>query len=129
MKRTAWLIGAVCVVLAAMTAAAQTQRVIPRPAAPAGPPKPEDGSAAPDGYAPSPEWLGQTRAPKPAGRILGEASESAQGPNALLRLRASGSKLAEREGFEPSVELPPQRFSRPPRSTAPAPLRTSLKKV
>src|SRR5438876_12083095 len=27
---------------------------------------PEDGSAAPDGYAPIPEWLGQTRAPRPA---------------------------------------------------------------
>ena len=31
-----------------------------------GPPKPEDGSAAPDGYAPIPQWLGQTRAPHPA---------------------------------------------------------------
>ncbi len=27
---------------------------------------PEDGSAAPDGYAPIPEWLGQTRASRPA---------------------------------------------------------------
>ena len=31
-----------------------------------GPPRPEDGSAAPDGYAPMPQWLGQTRAPQPA---------------------------------------------------------------
>src|SRR5690606_33461427 len=31
--------------------------------------------------------------------------------------------MAEREGFEPSVRLPAQRFSRPPRSTTPAPLR------
>ena len=31
--------------------------------------------------------------------------------------------LAERQGFEPWVGLHPQRFSRPPRSTAPAPLR------
>src|SRR5208282_6323413 len=30
--------------------------------------------------------------------------------------------LAEREGFEPSVPIRVQRFSRPPRSTAPAPL-------
>jgi glucose/arabinose dehydrogenase len=29
------------------------------------PPRPEDGSAAPDGYAPIPQWLGQTRAPHP----------------------------------------------------------------
>ena len=36
-----------------------------------------------------------------------------------------GSKfvMAEREGFEPSVRLRAQRFSRPPRSTTPAPLR------
>jgi hypothetical protein len=30
--------------------------------------------------------------------------------------------MAERVGFEPTVGSPPQRFSRPPRSTAPAPL-------
>ena len=32
-------------------------------------------------------------------------------------------ELAEREGFEPSVPAKAQRFSRPPRSTTPAPLR------
>src|SRR4030042_6418440 len=32
-------------------------------------------------------------------------------------------KMAEGEGFEPPVELPPQRFSRPPHSTTLAPLR------
>jgi glucose/arabinose dehydrogenase len=48
-------------------ALAQNARVIPRPPAQApGPPKPEDGSAAPDGYQPLPQWLGQTRAPHPA---------------------------------------------------------------
>ena len=31
-------------------------------------------------------------------------------------------EMAEREGFEPSVGLRPQRFSRPSRSTTPAPL-------
>ncbi len=35
----------------------------------------------------------------------------------------SDSMLAEREGFEPSERLHAQRFSRPPRSTTPAPLR------
>ena len=35
-------------------------------------------------------------------------------------------EMAEREGFEPSVRLPAQRFSRPPRSTTPAPLRAFL---
>ena len=45
--------------------APQTARTIPRPPAQAGPPQPEDGSAAPDGYSPIPQWLGQTRAPHP----------------------------------------------------------------
>jgi glucose/arabinose dehydrogenase len=31
-----------------------------------GGPRPEDGSASPDGYAPIPEWAGQTRAPRAA---------------------------------------------------------------
>src|SRR6516225_4044637 len=33
------------------------------------------------------------------------------------------ARPAEREGFEPSVDLRPHRFSRPTRSAAPAPLR------
>jgi glucose/arabinose dehydrogenase len=49
-------------VLGSVAAATQTARVIPRPPAQTGPPKPEDGGTAPDGYAPIPEWLGQTRA-------------------------------------------------------------------
>src|SRR5438477_1447002 len=44
---------------------AQTVRAVPRPPAPT-PGAPPDGTAAPDGYAPIPEWLGQTRAPRPA---------------------------------------------------------------
>ena len=36
---------------------------------------------------------------------------------------ASSGDMAEREGFEPSERLRAQRFSRPPRSTTPAPLR------
>ena len=34
--------------------------------------------------------------------------------------------MAERQGFEPWVGLHPQRFSRPPRSTTPAPLRSGV---
>ena len=34
--------------------------------------------------------------------------------------------LADGEGFEPPVELPPQRFSRPPHSTALPPIRNSF---
>ena len=41
-------------------------RVIPRPPAQQGPASPEAGSAAADGYAPIPQWAGQTRAPHPA---------------------------------------------------------------
>jgi aldose sugar dehydrogenase len=44
---------------------AQNRSVIPRPPAQV-PNAPPDGSAAPDGYAPIPQWLGQTRAPRPA---------------------------------------------------------------
>jgi aldose sugar dehydrogenase len=56
------------IVLAVLAAtsivSAQSPRVIPRPAAQL-PNTPPDGSAAPDGYAPLPQWLGQTRAPRP----------------------------------------------------------------
>jgi glucose/arabinose dehydrogenase len=45
--------------------ATQGAPAIPRPPAQSVPPRPEDGSAAPDGYAPIPQWLGQTRAPHP----------------------------------------------------------------
>jgi glucose/arabinose dehydrogenase len=51
--------------LAASPAVAQTLSPAPRPPA-AVPGAPPQGSAAPDGYAPSPAWLGQTRAPHPA---------------------------------------------------------------
>lgn len=56
---------------AAMQAGGQSSgtrgRVIPRPPAQAqGTNSPEAGSAAPDGYAPIPQWAGQTRAPHPA---------------------------------------------------------------
>src|SRR5207237_1444124 len=56
---------AVCLALTAKDVVAQQVRAVLRPPAQVGPAKPEDGSAAPDGYAPIPEWLGQTRAPRP----------------------------------------------------------------
>ena len=40
-----------------------------------------------------------------------------------LKMKLKQRCMAERQGFEPWVGLHPQRFSRPPRSTAPAPLR------
>ena len=42
---------------------------------------------------------------------------------ALEGIGTGNFRMAEREGFEPSVPVRVQRFSRPPRSTAPAPLR------
>src|SRR5688572_30828766 len=55
----------VAVIAAASLGSAQGARPIPRPPAQA-PNAPPDGSITPDGYAPIPEWLGQTRAPRPA---------------------------------------------------------------
>jgi glucose/arabinose dehydrogenase len=65
-SRTLLLVTAMCLALGTAVITAQAGRVIPRPPAQTSPPKPEDGSAAPDGYAPVPQWPGQTRAPKPA---------------------------------------------------------------
>ena len=65
MARAWMVVGSVCLLLGATTVGAQKVRPVPRPPAQAGPPKPEDGSAAPDGYAPAPQWKGQTRAPRP----------------------------------------------------------------
>ncbi|HEV8394586.1 MAG TPA: PQQ-dependent sugar dehydrogenase [Vicinamibacterales bacterium] len=60
------VLSSILTVLAASSMlAAQGPRVIPRPPAQV-PNAPPDGSAAPDGYAPIPAWLGQTRAPRPA---------------------------------------------------------------
>jgi len=59
---------------------AQTVRPVPRPPAPPpGPPSAEAGSAAPDGYAPIPEWLGQTRAPHPAKTVAFTVETVAEG--------------------------------------------------
>jgi glucose/arabinose dehydrogenase len=59
--------GAACVALGSMVMTAQT-RVVPRPPAPPAGQAAGAGtdSAAPDGYQPLPQWLGQTRAPIPA---------------------------------------------------------------
>jgi glucose/arabinose dehydrogenase len=57
---------------------AQGIRSVPRPpAAPAGVPAGE--SAAPDGYAPIPQWLGQTRAPVPSKTAAYEIQTVAEG--------------------------------------------------
>ena len=70
---------ALCVAVLGTGLAAQTIRPVPRPPAAPNPPRPEDGSAAPDGYAPIPEWLGQTRAPHPAKRETFDVQTFAEG--------------------------------------------------
>jgi glucose/arabinose dehydrogenase len=64
-KSTLW-IASLGAAIFSVTASAQTQgvRAAPRPPAQSGSPAGE--SATPDGYAPVPEWLGQTRAARPA---------------------------------------------------------------
>ena len=80
MTRMSWCVGAACVAIAWAGTAAQNDRTIPRPPAQApGPPKSEDGGTAPDGYAPIPEWLGQTRAPHPAKSATYDVETVAEG--------------------------------------------------
>ena len=66
------------------------------------------------------------------GGISNPQGSQGQGPSELMlgpdwseapRATARRQEMAEREGFEPSERLRAQRFSRPPRSTTPAPLR------
>ena len=67
-----------------MVSIAHAQGVAPvaRPAAlPPGPPPPELGSTAPDGYQPAPQWPGQTRAPQPATRSTFTVETVAEGLN------------------------------------------------
>jgi glucose/arabinose dehydrogenase len=65
MMRLVSIILAICLLLGASTAQAQSLRAAPRPPVQAAG-IPAGESAAPDGYAPVPAWLGQTRAPRPA---------------------------------------------------------------
>ncbi len=58
------------------------------------------------------------------GNVGGIAEKSSK---KVIQIKTITIKLAEEQGFEPWVESPPQRFSRPSRSAAPALLRpTSL---
>ena len=78
--RTRSVAGVVCLVLAVAPLVAQTVRVVPRPPARApGPARPEEGSAAPDGYAPVPAWPSQTRAPRPAKTTAFDVQTVAEG--------------------------------------------------
>lgn len=65
MNRWFVIAGAVCVGFGAAVMHGQTPRVVPRPPAQAQGAQPPGESAAPDGYQPIPQWLGQTRASVP----------------------------------------------------------------
>jgi len=65
MIRRVLIAGAACIALGAVVMNAQI-KPMPRPPAQAPGQQPAGESAAPDGYAPIPQWLGQTRAPAPA---------------------------------------------------------------
>jgi aldose sugar dehydrogenase len=80
-KRTLLILSASVCVVASVAIEAQPPKPVPRPPAQVGPPKPEDGSAAPDGYAPIPQWLGQTRAPHPAKTAPFQVQTFAEGLN------------------------------------------------
>lgn len=66
MGRIPFVVITACVISAAIGAAQAVPPVARPPAQAPGPANPELGSAAPDGYAPAPQWPGQTKAPKPA---------------------------------------------------------------
>ena len=100
MKRERSLLTAAICFGLAVVAVAQRVPAVPRPPAPPpGPPPAEDGSAAPDGYAPIPEWPGQTRAPRPsqtAAFIVETVAEGlpARSVSAFFRTAASLSASA-----------------------------------
>jgi glucose/arabinose dehydrogenase len=64
MIRQPFVAGAVSVALSAVLTA--QNKTVPRPPAPPAGQQPAGESAAPDGYQPLPQWLGQTRAPAPS---------------------------------------------------------------
>src|SRR6185436_18859040 len=79
MFRCAWVVGAVCLMAVAVLAG-QTKTVPRPPALPPGQAPPGE-SAAPDGYQPLPQWLGQTCAPVPAKTEAFTAQTFAEGMN------------------------------------------------
>ena len=93
--------GAVCLALSAVLVAQNKQnKAVPRPPAlPAGQ-QPPGESAAPDGYAPLPQWLGQTRAPAPTKTEAFTVQTFAEGVNgAWLQVLPDGRiLLAEKNG-------------------------------
>jgi glucose/arabinose dehydrogenase len=106
--------------------AAEQQKVPPAPRPPVQPAgAPPAGSAAPDGYAPIPEWLGQTRAPHPAKSadfVVETVAEGFTGAfcfsflpdgRMLVGERAGHIKIVGKDGKSSEVGgLPPNMFVR-----------------
>src|SRR5689334_10584723 len=122
MIRRSLVAGVCCVVLSA-GAAAQT-KTVPRP--PAQPPgqQPPGESAAPDGYQPVPQWLGQTRAAVPAKVEAFTVETFAQGVNGagfqflpdgriLLAEKNGRIRIVGRDGkvAQPLTGMPPDMFT------------------
>jgi len=85
--KTSALLRVVMLIVAYSTVFAQPPRPAPRPPArPPGPPRAEEGSAEPDGYAPKPAWPTQTRAPKPATSAAFEVQTFAEHLNGAFSL-------------------------------------------
>jgi aldose sugar dehydrogenase len=99
MIRQALMTGATCIALGAAFISAQT-RTVPRPPAQAPGQQPPGESAAPDGYAPVPQWLGQTRAAVPTKSAPFTVETFATGVNGLaFRFLPDGRIIvAERDG-------------------------------
>jgi glucose/arabinose dehydrogenase len=114
---------AVCLgasIVAAVGSGLEPQRVIPRPPA-QDPGGPEAGSIAPDGYAPIPQWAGQTRAPRPSKSAAYAVESVASGLSGgfsfhflpdgriLVGERPGRIRIVSRDGrvSEPIAGLPP----------------------
>jgi aldose sugar dehydrogenase len=121
---TGKLVFVVAACLAGVPAQGQSIKSVPRPPVQAGGTPPGE-SAAPDGYAPIPAWLGQTRAPRPEKSAEYKVETVAQGftgafsfnflPDGRMVVaeRAGRIKLVGKDGTIAEVEgLPPNLWAR-----------------
>ncbi|MGB7220262.1 MAG: PQQ-dependent sugar dehydrogenase [Vicinamibacterales bacterium] len=123
MARRALFVLMTCLLVATPGTKAQSVRAVPRPPA-AVPGAPAEGTLAPDGYAPIPQWLGQTRAPRPAKTSAYTVETVATGVGAfsfnflpdgriILGQRSGHIKIVGKDGMLSEVEgLPANLFAR-----------------
>lgn len=123
MARRALFVLTTCLLVATTGTKAQSVRAVPRPPAPV-PGAPAEGTLAPDGYAPIPQWLGQTRAPRPAKTSAYTVETFATGVSAfsfnflpdgriVVGERSGHIKIVGKDGAVSEVQgLPPNLFAR-----------------